>query len=120
MPDLLGLFTGWQGTSGIVTKIALQVWPKKPIRDWKIVVSYDLPAIYNFVRRITHMEILDDLLWVSIETLKMVIGVPYGDATYIKGADPPWFVVLEFSANTPKEHEAKLEIIQNAVNELNK
>ena len=119
MPDLLGLFTGWQGMTGVVTKVALQVWPKKPFREWVGVIGYDLAAVYNFVRNVTHMEILNDLLLFSIETLKMVIGMPYGEAVFNE-ADPPWFVLLDVSANSQKELDAKLELIENAVVELNK
>ncbi len=32
LPDLAGLFIGWEGTTGIVTKMAIKLWPKLPYR----------------------------------------------------------------------------------------
>lgn len=121
MPDLLGLFINWQGMTGIVTKIALQVWPRKPLREWLAIAAYHLEGVYKFVKNLTRLEIADDVLWVSAETLKMIIGVPLGEAT--QAADdplPPWYVLVDISANTQKEFDARLEIIQSEVAELNK
>jgi FAD/FMN-containing dehydrogenase len=121
MPDLIGLFTNWQGMTGIITKMAVQVWPRKPIRDWQVVFAFDLAGTYQLVKNISRMEIADDVLWISAETLKMIIGMPIGDAT-IDPDDPlpHWYVLIDLSANTQKEYEAKLEIIQNEVAELQK
>jgi glycolate oxidase len=121
MPDLLGLFVNWQGMSGIVTKMAVQVWPKRPIREWLNIASFNIEGIYKLVKNITHFDIADDILWVSAETLKMIIGVPIGEAR-ISADDPlpPWYVLIDISANTQKEYEAKLEMIQNEVAELSK
>ncbi len=119
MPDLLGLFTSWQGMTGIVTKIAVQIWPRKPIRDWKFIISNDLAATYGLVKKLAKMEIMDDILLVSIETMKMVLGVPLGQAVHLEG-EPQWAVILDFSANTPKDYEAKEEMIGDAVKDLKK
>ncbi|MFW9881564.1 MAG: FAD-binding oxidoreductase [Candidatus Thorarchaeota archaeon] len=32
LPDLAGLFIGWEGSTGIVTKAAIKLWPKLPYR----------------------------------------------------------------------------------------
>jgi glycolate oxidase len=32
LPDISGLFIGWEGTTGIVTKAAIKIWPKLPYR----------------------------------------------------------------------------------------
>ena len=32
LPDLAGLFIGWEGTTGIVTKAGIKIWPKLPYR----------------------------------------------------------------------------------------
>ncbi len=117
MPDLLGLFTCWQGMSGIVTKIALQIWPRKPIRDYKFIVSNDLMATYKLVKKLARTEIMNDILLTSIETMKMALAVPLGKAVHIEG-EPRWATILDFSANTQKEYEAKAEIIENTFKEL--
>ncbi|MHA1270869.1 MAG: FAD-binding oxidoreductase [Candidatus Helarchaeota archaeon] len=117
LPDLLGLFTSWQGMTGIVTKMAVQVWPKRPIRDWRIILSFNQEETYKLVRRITHLEILNDILFLSIGTVKMIVGVPYGKAKHEEG-EPHWACLIDFSANTTKEYEAKLEMINDEFKKL--
>ena len=119
MPDLLGLFTNWQGMTGIVTKIALQVWPKKPIRDVLIIASFDLVGIYKFVKKLCRLDIADDILWISAETLKLTFGMPIGEATRDEDDPlPPWYCVIDMSANTQMEFDAKLDMIQTLLAEL--
>ena len=119
MPDLLGLFTCWQGMTGIVTKIALQIWPRKPIRAWKFVLSNDLDATYRFMKRLAKLEIMNDMLLMSVETVKMVLGVPLGKAVHFEG-EPRWTMILDFSANNQKEYKVKEEILASEVKELKK
>src|SRR3972149_6764433 len=40
MPDLTGLFVSWQGSTGIVTKMAVQLWPKPKLRKRMFVMVY--------------------------------------------------------------------------------
>ncbi len=39
LPDLAGLFIGWEGSTGIVTKAAIKLWPKLPYRRNYITVA---------------------------------------------------------------------------------
>ncbi|MHC1590587.1 MAG: FAD-binding oxidoreductase [Candidatus Helarchaeales archaeon] len=116
-PDLLGLFTGWQGMTGIVTKIALQVWPRHPLRSWQVVISNNLAESYQMVRNLTHAEILDDILFMSIETIKMIYGVPYGEAVYLEG-EPRWVQMMDFSANNEAEMKGKMQVINENFKKL--
>ncbi|MGP3703588.1 MAG: FAD-binding oxidoreductase, partial [Candidatus Bathyarchaeota archaeon] len=36
LPDLSGLFLGWFGTTGIITKIGIRLYPNKKIRDVEV------------------------------------------------------------------------------------
>jgi FAD/FMN-containing dehydrogenase len=38
LPDLIGLFLGWQGATGIVTKISLQLWPKYLFKQTQTII----------------------------------------------------------------------------------
>jgi len=119
LPDLLGLFKNWQGMTGIVTKIGLQVWPKKPIREMLIIISNDFPETYEVVRKVTRTGILNDSLLVSIETGKMILGVPYKHADRQEG-EPRWIIFFDFSAHNDLEYKGKLKIIEDAFSELKK
>ncbi len=119
MPDLLGLFTAWQGMTGVVTKIALQLWPNRPYRGTLFFISNKLRESYDTVKKVTRYGILDDLLFISTETIKLIYGVPYGQAVRQEG-EPRWGAYFDFSANSPKELEAKTELIEDAFKELQK
>ncbi|UCE12608.1 MAG: FAD-binding oxidoreductase, partial [Candidatus Heimdallarchaeota archaeon] len=41
LPDLAGLFLGWFGTTGIITKMGLRLYPKKKQRDVEVFVVED-------------------------------------------------------------------------------
>ena len=44
LPDLVGLFLGWYGTTGIVTKLSIQLFPKPAFRDM-VMLSIDDPDL---------------------------------------------------------------------------
>ncbi len=119
LPDLLGLFKNWQGMTGIVTKIGLQVWPKLAIRDWKVIIGDDLVGLYELIRKVTRSGILNDQLLVSIETIKMILGMPYKQSEHTEN-EPRYIVFFDFSANNKLEHKGKLQVIEEAVKEYKK
>ncbi|MFX0152618.1 MAG: FAD-binding oxidoreductase, partial [Candidatus Hodarchaeota archaeon] len=38
LPDLAGLFLGWFGTTGIITKLGIKLYPKKKLRDVEVFI----------------------------------------------------------------------------------
>jgi len=52
LPDLCGLFFGWEGTTGVVTKIALQLWPRQPLHQNKLLTITGIRPTCTFLRKL--------------------------------------------------------------------
>nr|MDO8108915.1 FAD-binding oxidoreductase [Candidatus Sigynarchaeota archaeon] len=116
MPDLLGLFVNWQGMTGIVTKCAVQLWPRRPIEKAYVSFCYGFENTAELMRELGRAEIADDVLVVSVEVAKMLLGIP----TPIKIPEEPDFAMLiQLSALTQKHLEAKYEIMQCILAKVN-
>lgn len=61
MPDLSALFLGWLGTTGIITKIGLRLYPNKKIREVELFVTDRVDMIPDILYKLTHLEILEDV-----------------------------------------------------------
>jgi FAD/FMN-containing dehydrogenase len=65
LPDLMGLFLGWFGTTGIVTKISMQLFPKPNFRDLLIFSSEDIELIPKLVFDFSQINLLENCFIVS-------------------------------------------------------
>ena len=61
LPDLSGLFLGWFGATGIITKVALKLYPKKRMRDVEIFVTDREDLVPDMVYELTHTEMVEDI-----------------------------------------------------------
>jgi glycolate oxidase len=61
LPDLAGLFLGWFGTTGIITKLGLKLYPRKKIRDIEMFVVEDPNLVPDVIHRVTHTEMTEDI-----------------------------------------------------------
>jgi FAD/FMN-containing dehydrogenase len=103
MPDLAGLFISWQGSTGIVTKLATQLCPKPKFRQRQFLMTYELERSFDFMRSAAHLEIFDDIGGFSGHTAKTMF-VKQGHISLSEG-DPEFLIYLDFSGNS--EHEMK-------------
>ena len=65
LPDLAGLFCGWNGTTGIITRLSLKLFPKRRMLD---VVGYtvkDLDLLPDLLNQVTHTDMVDNLFVVG-------------------------------------------------------
>ena len=61
LPDLSGLFLGWLGCTGVITKVGLKLYPNKKIRDAELFVTDRVDLIPHILYKLTHLEMLEDI-----------------------------------------------------------
>ncbi len=67
LPDLPGLFIGWFGTTGIVTKLSIKLYPKPKYRDVMAFVTDDIDSITKAVFEANQLDLLEDFFLISQE-----------------------------------------------------
>ncbi len=120
-PELTGLFLGWQGTTGIITKMAVSLWPKPRYSSALHFQFMDLEGAYDFLRTISRTRVPDDLIGTSFALGKVSrIAMEHKKASLYpalkRGPGEPEFTTsVEVSGNTQGELDAKLEVIDEVV-----
>jgi glycolate oxidase len=114
LPDLVGLFTGWQGMTGIVTKMALQLWPKKPVTKHLALFTFGEHPTTEMLKEIVRADLIDDAGCMSLPVLKMLFGIP-PPVEALEG-EPDYDTALTLSGNTELEVSEKIKVLEDIVN----
>lgn len=117
LPKLDGLFKGWLGTTGIVTKLGIGVHPIPPFLKVFTVSCDNVEDMYSYMNNLSNYEICDDLTAVSWWLAQVPIPYPYREKPE---AAPEWFSFANTNSFTQKEKEAREEIWQMVVDEEQK
>jgi glycolate oxidase len=95
LPDLMGLFIGWLGTTGVVTKLSIQLFPKMNFKDLLIFVTDNIDLIPEILSGMAQINLLENCFVISQEK-------------------PEWaqriFFVIPISGHSEKELQFKLEL----------
>jgi glycolate oxidase len=118
LPDLVGLFSGWQGMSGFVTKIAVQLWPKKDFTRHAALFTFGETPTTDLLKRIARAQLVDDADCMSLSIVKMLLGVT--PPVQVFEGEPDYATLLTLSGNTEKEVDAKYELVETFVEEARK
>lgn len=123
MPELTGLFLGWQGATGIITKMAVSVWPKV---DHTASLNFQLGSAgdaYRLIRALARSRVPDDVISTSFALGKVSMRAMQGEHANIypapekKPGEPELTVSVEVSGNTKEELDAKIHVIEKIVRE---
>lgn len=118
VPNLTGLFVNFQGTTGIVTKLAVQLFPKPKFRKRMFILAYDVDKTFSFIKRLAREDICDDCGGLSWPVGKMLFGE--AQPLYHDPDEPLFFIYLDVSHNFENIFHAKLEAIRGLLSEHRK
>jgi len=97
LPDLMGLFLGWLGTTGIVTRLSIQLFPKPAFRDLLLFVSDSAELIPELIVEFGQINLLENCFIITQE-------------------EPRWaqriYYIIVVSGESEEEFEVKKELHQ--------
>jgi len=101
LPDLAGLFVGWFGTTGVVTKLGIKLYPNPAMKDVMMFLNDDPENMTDILFKLTGTEMLEDLN-VSCSALP----------EYMEGLQ---LALIYITANSDDELELKRKVIRNTL-----
>ena len=122
IPDLLGLILGWQGTTGIVTKLGINIYPRPGFKDaigWGAFTSHHEPlpeSCARFLIKIARAEVAHDISGHSWGAVQIGKGLKYPLQPKPK-EDPELYFAATIYAFTEEELSVKKKILENLVKE---
>jgi len=114
LPFLIGLFAGWQGTTGIVTKLGLKVYPIPKIRDVYSLLFDEPEALVYMVYELIKTDAVENLVggtWAL--TLSREHKAPLTRPSDLSDA----YLAVILGAETENEMNAKRDIVEKVVKE---
>jgi len=96
LPDV-GLFLGWTGTTGIITKVSLRLYPCKKIKAAGQFVVDNEELVPEIMYKLTHTQLVEDIVAFSQAIPPFSSGLQH--------------ITINMSADSEKELEFKQEII---------
>ncbi|HJX12024.1 MAG TPA: FAD-binding oxidoreductase [Dehalococcoidales bacterium] len=119
LPELAGLFLGWQGTTGIITKMAVSLWPKPKHSVQMTFLFMDFEGADKALKALARTRVPDDIISLSFAWAGQEAFVaqshekisPY-PALPRKPDDPEIIVSVEITGNTREELDAKVGVIE--------
>ncbi len=110
-PALEGLFVGFAGRTGIVTRMAVQLWPRRKLRKRCFLMVYDIPSAFGLLNELARSDLLDDIGCISLAAGKMLFGEP--KPLWQDTGEPSAFVYLDYSADEEILMDAKQKAIDS-------
>jgi hypothetical protein len=121
LPELAGLFLGWQGTTGIITKMAVSLWPKVKRSAGLHFQLMDYEGAYELLQLLSRTRIPDDIIGTSFQLSKVSrLASEHKKASIYPApprlpGEPEFTVSADISGNTEDELKAKIKVIEEVI-----
>ena len=113
LPDLTGLFVSMQGSTGVVTKAALQLQPRPTHRARWFAFAFDLTSAYRAMDALARTGSFDDVGLMTWPAAKMLFGATRG---LVRADDEPLaFLFIDITGATKAELDARLDLARGTL-----
>lgn len=103
LPDLVGLFLGWNGTTGVITKVGIKLFPRQAFHDVLMFMTEDIGAAPDILFRVIHTGMAEDINYALSPK-----------PAYLAGFQ---LVIINVTAHTEDELAMKTRIIRQSLKE---
>jgi glycolate oxidase len=110
--ELAGLFIAWQGSAGICTKIAVQLWPRRAFEEKRFILTYGFPDAYAIMRECALSKEFDDVAMVSSLLMKGALAGPVRNRLELSPGEPAAYVIIVFSGADRAELRIKGRVLK--------
>jgi len=123
-PEMDGLFLGWQGATGVITKMAVSLWLKPKYSSSLTFALRDIDSAYDLVQAISRTRIPDDITggsnaWQKMEKLAAEhLKTSIYPAVANLPDEPDFLLNVSLSGNSEKELSLKTEIMEDLSGEV--
>ncbi|HWR67732.1 MAG TPA: FAD-binding oxidoreductase, partial [Desulfomonilia bacterium] len=104
LPDLAGLFLGWNGTTGVITKVGIKLFPRPKYHDVLVYMTEDIDLAPMVLDRVIGTSMAEDINYAL---------APKPD--YLRGFQ---MTVVNFTANTEEELAFKRKTLRSVMKDL--
>ena len=122
LPDISGLFIGWEGTTGIVTKAAIKLWPKLPYRTDFLPIASRMEDGAPMMIKLSKAGLgIVDLCMINMgwtQSLQCFDQKSVAKDPVALGI-PDFVAVITTQAYTEEQHKAQCEAIKSICKEHN-
>jgi glycolate oxidase len=113
LPDLTGLFVSTQGTTGVVTRVALQLQPRPAFRARWFAFAFDLTSAYRAMDALARTGSFDDVGLMTWPAAKMLFGATRG---LVRAEDEPLaFLFIDITGASNAELVARLDLARSTL-----
>lgn len=117
LPDMTGLFIGWQGMTGVVTKMAVKLVPKPKIRNTISVLYNNLNSVDKVLRRLVNKDLIHGEFTFSFPCIKMLQGQTH-PLPPLKESEPLVFSGLLTFSDSKEENAMKEKNIKKIAKQV--
>jgi glycolate oxidase len=115
LPDISGLFIGWEGSTGIVTKASLKLWPKLPYRTDFANIAQTVDKGVSMMLKLSKAGLgIVDMCSLNLGWTQSLMGFEQQNVAKdpLELGLPDFLGLITTQAYTEKQHEAQCEAIK--------